>query len=170
MDAPRLLFRLASILALALVAGCASHLDSQFQGDNGDIQFNPYYDFSHVKKLWLEPAAKISPEAPAEVRHNQTYARHSIQHELAARGFLMAGRSDADLWVRHSVGTQIKANLRSMDGAIRSGGMSIDFIDPTSQREVWEGWMDKTWYDYMNAEEEIDKAAKRILSHFPPKR
>ncbi len=48
--------------------------------------------------------------------------------------------------------------------------MSIDFVDPTTDEEVWEAWMTKTWYDYMNAQDEIDKAAVKILSHFPPQR
>ncbi len=167
MDTPRTLVLLSSLGWLALAA-CAG--DAQFRGDHGDIQFNQYYDFSQVKKLWLAPAPEISPQAPAEVRQNQAHARTAIQRELTARGFRLVSRGDADLWVKYTVGSRLRSDLRGMGGTTQAGGMSIDFVDPTTSEEVWEAWMTKTWYDYMNAQAEIDKAAEKILSHFPPKR
>jgi hypothetical protein len=167
MGTPRTFMLLSSLVWLALTA-CAG--DAQFRGDHGDIQFNQYYDFSHVKKIWLAPAPEISPQAPAQVRQNQAHARTAIQRELSAHGFQLVGRSDADLWLKYTVGSRLRSDLRGMGGSTRVGGMSIDFVDPTTNEEVWEAWMSKTWYESMNAQNEIDKAAARILSHFPPKR
>jgi Domain of unknown function (DUF4136) len=161
---------------MAIVGLCVSAQDTR-------TNYMPGTDFSKYKTYtWrsIEGGAHPNQIVDAEIKE-------SVDKQLAAKGFTKADSGTADLTVTYQVAVDRERQWNSFGtGGIRWGGMAtatstpisvgtlvLDFYDPAAKELVWQGHSTKT-LDPKSSQEKnqknLDKAMKKLLKDFPPKK
>lgn len=181
--------KLLLLLALAVLGGCASSLQSRADHDRTQ-DFSKYRTYA-----WVADDPLIQPPEGAEdvSALNRRRIADAIESELAGKGFQkVPASSDPSFTVAYTVGARDRLDVHSYPDAYRhhpwpwgypyfgervdvtaymEGVLAIDIFDGASKRPVWHGRAAKriTEKDIELAAERIPPAVKSILRDFPPK-
>lgn len=116
--------------------------------------------------------------------------RNAVERELAARGYRKTSDGSGTFRVAYHVILKDKTRVRSTPGAYyggyydrgyygasyagvssydyQEGTLIVDVIDARSDSIAWRGWAIGTNRDGYYTEEQVAKAARKILERFPP--
>jgi hypothetical protein len=179
--------RKAGVMALLLLAGCASMFSVSSQ------QY-PKADFSGYRSYaWIAEDPQIRPPGEGQQVSAMTARsiREAIESGLASRGYQPAmGAAKADFVVAYTVGARDRIDAQSYPmpyrgpwlwewygsqtdlRVYREGTLSIDIFDGTTHQPVWHGRARKeiTRADESNPGPVIRRAVDAILAKFPKRR
>jgi len=119
--------------------------------------------------------------------------RAAVKTELEKKGFVAVDKADADFFVAYFIDYKQRINGSSVSlgagggsygrygGAgystgisdYEEGSLTIDMIDPASDKNVWRGVGRRTTYEGSSPEKMtkiINRSVSRILAKFPPKK
>lgn len=159
---------------LLVLAGCAT---VKVRADRA-----PDFDLEAAKTYaWItdEPVLIQFGEDQPEIRTktNEGLIRAAVDRELAARGFGLSAREEADLLVAFSVGLRTKYRLEGgpgtaiiMDGPGQTqteGTLNLYLIDRAADREVWHGQVSAPLDLNEEPKTVIDRAVARIMNVYP---
>ena len=187
---PRALARIAALLALAWLAGCAKP-QVGYDVDPG-APLGAYETFGILE-------AKPREEVPEDPRMGPLLDRHTedaIDLAFRQRGYQLRTDGPVDFLVSYS--NEIRYEQRTVGSPIRlgvgygtwvgsgvgigtgwsgpshattrtlaKGTLVIDVLDPETRRVVWRGWAKDTLTASGDPREEIFAAVGRILEQFP---
>lgn len=172
-------------VSAGLLAGCSSISVSR--------DYDTVADFSTLKTFTWEHAEQPKTGDPRidNDLHDER-VRNAVNHALAAKGFQLTDRADADFLVTYFVEYKRRLNSGSVSFGIgggsygRYGGagyntgvseydqvmLTIDMIDPASEKMVWRGVGRRSAYDGASPEKMtkiVNQSVSKILKKFPPK-
>jgi len=153
-----------------------------------DVAYNamPGVDFTKFKTYkWV-----VADNAQKLDQITDTMITQAFEAELAKKGLTKTTADTADLYVTYqaAINTQKEWNAYSTGGygwgygmgggmttatesTINVGTIRLDMYDPSSKELVWRGTASKTLdnkADSEKREKNINKAAEKMLKHFPP--
>jgi Domain of unknown function (DUF4136) len=176
--------KLAIACFVALIACCVTY------GQDVITNYLPGTDFSkyHTYK-WVTVGPNGAPDQILD-----TQIKQSIDSQLVAKGLTKVDADKADLLVRYRVavdrqkqwnatGTGDLFRSPGLDTAMGSatatstnidvGTLTLDLYDPAAKQLVWTGLATKTISpskDPLKNQKNIDKAMRKLLKEFPPRR
>ena len=176
-------FLVASVL---LLAGCSSVSVSR--------DYDASADFSKLKTFAWQHA--VQPESGSPRIDNDLMderIRRAVDAELAGKGFQLVAKEEADFLVAYYVEykQRISGSSVSMSAGRGSYGryggvgynttvseydegyLTIDIIDPASDRNIWRGVGRRTTYEGSSPKKMtkiVNSSVSRILAKFPPKK
>jgi type II secretory pathway component PulJ len=175
----------ATVLLLALLAGCAS---SPLEAIS---DYDKEFDFSTVQRLAILPIDRTS--AAEKLISDMQVARieAALTTELESRGYeVVEDRIEADVYLSWHLVTREKTDIRSYnassayncwrcgppvsDLSVRQyteGTFIVDLIDPRRNRSVWRSTIQsqlKLQSDPEKSAQNRALAAKAVLAPFPP--
>jgi len=187
---PRALARVAALLALACLAGCARP-QVGFDVDP-DAPLGAYQTFGILE-------AKPREEVPEDPRMGPLLDRHTedaIDLAFRQRGYQLRRSGPVDFLVAYSneiqyeqrtvgspvtlgvgygsylgsgvgIGTSWLGPSHATTRTLAKGTLVIDVLDPETRRVVWRGWAKDTLSASGDPRQEIFAAVGRILEQFP---
>ena len=154
-------------------------------GDNG-ARFDRDHDFSAYETYdWVERKKRPEGSPLAVGGAADTRIRNAIGRQLAAKGFRPAIDEEADFLVAFDGAMEQVQDIQSdrfrvargvawvAEGDISSfnrGTLIISVRDAGTGKRVWQAWTSQKVKDPENPGKQIDKAVKKLLGKFPPKR
>lgn len=174
------------VLGAVALSGCSSVTVSRDYDRNIDFSALKTYAWKHA-----EQPDTGNPRIDNDLIDNRI--RQAIDESLAAKGFSLAKGGDADILVAYfidykqriggsSVSFGIGGGRHGRYGGIgydtaindyEEGHLTIDFIDPGNEKNIWRGVGKRTSYDDSSPEritKIVNKAVSRILAKFPPEK
>ena len=167
----------AALLALVLPGLLAA-------GDNG-VKYDRGHDFSAYETYgWIEQKKRPEGSPLAVGGRVDTKIRNAIDRQLAAKGFRPAIDEEADFLVafdgameqvqdiqsdRYQIASGVAWVAEGDIASYRRGTLIISIIDAPSGNRVWNAWTTKKVKDPKPGKH-VDKAVKKLLGKFPPKR
>jgi len=168
-----------------LLAGCSSISVSR--------DYDTAADFSNLKTFawqYAEQPQTGNPRIDNDLHDERI--RKAVDETLVAKGFIQTDHADADFLVAYFVEYKRKLNSGSVSFGLgggsygRFGGvgynagvsacdqanMTIDMIDPTSEKTIWRGVGSRSAYDGSSPGKTtkiVDESVAKILKRFPPK-
>lgn len=178
---------LFALVLISLVAACSS-LSRPLVADT---DYDDQYDFSHVKKIAIQPFNRTSPDAILISDMQVSRINQALSQELQARGYEMVpDNSDADLLLTWHLVVKDKTDVRSYNNMsyyncwrcgpavsdirvyqYQQGTFIVDMIDPVRNRSVWRATIQsrlKSEPDPAESEVRRTEAAKAVFAQFPP--
>ena len=180
MDPLRGLLRFAAVaISAVLLTGCASMNVSSYVERGIDVTRYRTFDWA--------PTEGLSTGDP-RLDNNRFFderVRADVEKGLAARGFERTTSGVPDVWIHYhaSITQQIEGNDidrqytyaedDSRPFVFEAGSLTIDLVDPQTNKVVWRGWAKDSVdgmidnQDWMEAK--VDQAVTRILAQLPRK-
>ena len=153
--------------------------------ENG-MKFDRDADFSGYRSYgWVEHKKRPEGSPLAVGGALDTKIRNAIDSRLAAQGFRPAIDEEPDFFVSFDGAleqvTDIEANRRQIvsgvswvvDGDIssyRKGTLIISISDSETGKSVWSAWTRNRIKNPQYPDKQIDKAVKKMLARFPPRK
>jgi hypothetical protein len=109
----------------------------------------------------------------------------AVNRELAAKGYHLAGEGEPDFLVDFHAAVEnvleVAQTWTAHEGPAgaraseviqyKRGTLILDFVDPTTRRQIWRGWAMDAVDEQLRPEKidpQIDEAVGKILARFPP--
>ena len=174
--------RLAAIAVAVASFGCATS-DVRIETRSApDADFERYRSFAWVGAPDAQGWSTFISDASLEK------LEAAIVEELQRKGYVLAGRSDADLLVSYRVDTEERRDPRTYptEGlgfwgrrepyedeyprTYTEGTLVIEMVDPFTTSILWEGWLIReiTGEDRSDPGRTAYQAAGAVLAKFPP--
>ena len=157
------------------------------------------FDFSQLKTYrWMELKHRLllraNPQATSQVSDEQIdqIIRSAVDEQLKKRGFVLTAETKADFLVSYFAVGELEIGGTFYDSAPTGnlpynhwrpfyqpgtdtrmnskGTLTIDIVNPENNQLLWRGQATDTIKRTKDLEKVTKKAAKKILSKFPPKR
>jgi len=172
--------RMGKLSFAVLIVFCVCNV---VRGQDVRTNYMPGTDFTKLhtyKWVNIEGAAHPNQIVDAEIKH-------SVDSQLASKGFTKTDNDKADMYVAYQVAIDQEKQWTGygMGGGLRWGGMAtatsstidvgtmvLDFYDPAAKQLIWTGRATKA-IDPSKSQEKntknLDKAMAKLLKNFPPK-
>lgn len=179
--------KILSILFLGFyLAACSSTPSTP----TANMDFNPSYDFSAVRKVAIQPINRTVASTVIVSDMQVSRINEAITRELTGRGYqVVQDNADADLLLAWHLITQERTDVRSFNTSTRyncwncptssnvsvrqftQGTFIVDMIDPVALRSVWRSTFEsrlRSEPDPARAEQNRREAATAVFAQFPP--
>ncbi len=161
-------------------------LSPAFAAAEGGMEFDRDADFSTYKTYdWIEHKKRPEGSPLAVGGALDTKIRNAIDKQLAAQGFGPALDGEPDFLVSFDGALEQITDIQSdrfqissgvawvADGDInsyRKGTLIISISEAGSDKRVWSAWTRNKVKNPKNPDNQINKAVKKLLGKFPPRR
>ncbi len=169
-----------------LLAGCSSVSVSRDYDDSANFSSLKTYAWQHA----AQPKTG-NPRIDNDLMDERI--RSAVDAQLAAKGFLLVEKTNADCLVAYFVEYKQRIGGSSVSFGMGTGGygryggvgyntsvsdydeghLTIDIIDPASGKNIWRGVGRRSTYEGSNPKKMtkvINTSVSRILGKFPPKK
>lgn len=177
------------LLLLVVFAGCFSGCSSISVSRDYDTAT----DFSGLKTfVWQHAEQPETGDPRVDNDLIDVRIRRAVNETLAAKGFQLIDRSDADFRVAYFVEYKRKLSSSSVSFGLGGGGsgrfgglgyntglseydqavLTIDMIAPADEKMIWRGVGSRAAYDGTSPEKMtgiVNSSVGKILKKFPPK-
>jgi len=151
------------------------------------IEYDEKTDFRGLNMYaWVhEPLEKTGRTVGPDLAGLDRLVRAAVDREMAARGFEKVPREEAEFTVDYSVGTEgvVDSKATGESGvpgsrmgegsyvrAYSEGMLSLTFLGPAAKRTLWRGWASVVLGDPDKLQAQVDKAVRKLVKRFAPKR
>jgi len=151
------------------------------------VEYKDAAYFQGLKKYaWArEPLVKTGRTVGPDLAGLDRVVRAAVDRELAAKGFEKVPVDEAEVTVDYSVGTAgvVDSKATGESGvpgssmgegsyvrAYSEGMLSVVFLDPAANRMMWRGWASAVLSNPDKLRPQVDKAVRKLMKRFPPKR
>lgn len=173
-----------ALVALLLLVGCTS---IQVTSDH-----DPGADFSKLRSYaWAPVHDDGSSDSRVDNDLLDKRVREAVNRELAARGFGLVPKGQADFWITYHAGVESKVDVQTLyrsypyrPGYVAWGGYSetvvrefdqgtliLDIVSPRSSQLIWRGTAQAEVHESSSTEKRtrlVNDAVSRMLAKFPP--
>jgi hypothetical protein len=137
---------------------------------------DPQADFSRFRTFaWTEQPIEARQVRPSSILDQTVKA--SVERELPRRGLTPAAGAPPDLLIGYVAGAQTAMSYFSRYGhsgdvfqepyTYRLGSLTLEFIDPKTNRVVWQGTAADVIGDAGATQDQVAEAVRKILSEYP---
>ncbi|WP_266215917.1 DUF4136 domain-containing protein [Paraliomyxa miuraensis] len=147
-----------------------------------NAQRTPDYDLEAAKAYaWVTEdlvLIELGEDQPnVRTKDNERLIREAVNRELAARGFQLVPKEQAQVLVAFSVGVRVRYRVEGVDPSSitatgpgepqTKGTLNIYLIDRATEAEVWHGWTSKWLHKGDDPAAVIDEAVRKIMAAYP---
>jgi Domain of unknown function (DUF4136) len=165
-------FKHSVLLGLCLLLGACGLLPAT---PTATTDYDPSYDFSHVRKLAIQPISRDSVSTVTISDLQISRIDQALIAELQRRGFeVVTVNADADMFLSWQLVTQESAQVKIVDGSTqyaKKGTLFVNMVDPVMLRSVWRARFQSGLRENPESDAAAQfrqQAAEVILAQFPP--